>query len=104
MEQESFVINIGLYEELHKYKEFFADALNIYRNRAVNRLSCDYQSDSNRKTANLKIDIDPLYWEMIYKEIEEITKKQCEIENKRFMKTVLVNNIMSCLLGLESYN
>lgn len=104
--KKPFVINVNLFLELHKYKPYFADALRIYRNRALDHLTCDYESNNTKKTAQLKITIDPDYWESVYEEIVNISKSNVKGEEalNKINTTVLLNNIMSTLIGIEQYN
>lgn len=113
MDNESFKMTVSLYEDLHKYKEFFPNAIQMYFDHAIGNFACDYVVDSPKKSIQLKVEYKPEYYKELFELIE---KEELKILNQnkggdeqtkeviRLNRTVLVNNIMSTLIGVEQYN
>jgi hypothetical protein len=114
-QKDSFELTIKLYSSLQKYKRYFLDAINIYNNRAIGKFSCDYVPVTNKTiekkiSTRVKIEHEPIYFKKLFENIE---KSELEIMNEnrnhddkitKINRTILINNIMSTLVGIEQYN
>jgi hypothetical protein len=111
--KEPFKITVSLYEDLHKYKDFFPNAIQMYFDHAIGMYACDYISDKPKMSVKLKVEYKPQYYKKLFELIE---KEELRILNQnkggdeqskeviKLNRTVLVNNIMSTLIGVKQYN
>ena len=100
----NIIYQTSLYPELIYLKDNFEAAVQIYFRKGM-QFSCNYENSTKKRT--VKIRLNSQFHIELLKLIEESELKR-QNPNKGVKqvlnKTVMFNNIMSCLIGIKRYN